>query len=128
MTVGIRTGGSNWTSYGPTLAKDLAVKGEQFTFIALASLSRAIVAYRSGKRNKATTDEFIQDLRERVDRRARDSDNIKTPSAMHSATGDLAALVDVAGSLPKALETGGSRSGGSGHVRKPPDLSDIVRR
>jgi len=42
------------------------VFGDQYTYIALASATRAIIGYRTGKRNAATTDDFIQDLRERV--------------------------------------------------------------
>jgi IS1 family transposase len=45
---------------------DSAEKGDQYTFIALASAARAIVAYRTGKRNDFTTQEFVADLRERV--------------------------------------------------------------
>src|SRR5215467_8915258 len=45
---------------------DSPEKGDQYTFIALASSSRAIVAYRTGKRNDFTTQEFIADVRERV--------------------------------------------------------------
>src|SRR5277367_1825215 len=41
---------------------DSREKGDQYTFIALASSSRAIVAYRTGKRQGNTTDQFIQDL------------------------------------------------------------------
>lgn len=75
MFVGIRTGRLEldelWGFVGCKQknvkeARDLAAKGDQYTFIALASSARAIVAYRTGKRNEATTDEFIQDLRERV--------------------------------------------------------------
>jgi hypothetical protein len=36
-------------------AKDLAVKGDQYTFITLTSSSRAIIAYHTGKRNEVTT-------------------------------------------------------------------------
>lgn len=46
--------------------KDLRVKGDQYTFIALASTARAIISYRTGKRDTWTTDDFIADLRERV--------------------------------------------------------------
>jgi IS1 family transposase len=45
---------------------DSPEKGDQYTFVALASSSRAIVAYRTGKRDTGTTQEFIADLRERV--------------------------------------------------------------
>ncbi len=45
---------------------DSPEKGDQYTFVALASTSRAIVAYRTGKRDTGTTQEFIADLRERV--------------------------------------------------------------
>jgi IS1 family transposase len=41
-------------------------RGDQYTYVALASSTRAIVAYRTGKRDSATTDDFIQDLRQRV--------------------------------------------------------------
>src|SRR3984957_4541889 len=42
------------------------VKGDQYTYIALGASTRAIIAYRTGKRDSDTTDEFIQDLRQRV--------------------------------------------------------------
>jgi IS1 family transposase len=42
------------------------VLGDQYTYIALASATRAIVGYCTGKRDSATTDAFIQDLRARV--------------------------------------------------------------
>ena len=45
---------------------DSPEKGDQYTFVALASSSRAIVAYRTGKRNDFTTQEFVADVRERV--------------------------------------------------------------
>jgi len=37
--------------------KDLAVTGDQYTFIALASTARAIVSYRTGKRDSDNTHE-----------------------------------------------------------------------
>jgi IS1 family transposase len=40
--------------------------GDQYTYIALASSTRAIIGYHTGKRDGATTDDFIQDLRQRV--------------------------------------------------------------
>jgi IS1 family transposase len=46
--------------------KDLAVTADQYTFIALASTARAIITYRTGKRDSANTHEFAHDLRERV--------------------------------------------------------------
>jgi IS1 family transposase len=45
---------------------DAVVTGDQYTFVALAASTRAIIAYRTGKRDDVTTDEFIQDLRQRV--------------------------------------------------------------
>ena len=42
------------------------VFGDQYTYVALASSTRAIIGYRTGKRDGATTDDFIQDLRQRV--------------------------------------------------------------
>src|SRR5262249_38171059 len=45
---------------------DSSEKGDQYTFVGLGSVSRAIIGYRTGKRDTATTQEFIADLRERV--------------------------------------------------------------
>lgn len=42
------------------------VMGDQYTYVALASSTRAIIGYRTGKRTTALTDDFIQDLRQRV--------------------------------------------------------------
>jgi IS1 family transposase len=42
------------------------MKGDQYTYVALASSTRAIIGYRTGKRDSATTDDFVQDLRQRV--------------------------------------------------------------
>ncbi len=47
-------------------AKDVSVTGDQYTYIGLAASTRAIIAYHTGKRTTETTDEFIQDLRQRV--------------------------------------------------------------
>ncbi|HTS40950.1 MAG TPA: transposase [Xanthobacteraceae bacterium] len=41
-------------------------RGDTYTYVALSASTRAIVTYRTGKRDSATTDEFIQDLRQRV--------------------------------------------------------------
>jgi IS1 family transposase len=41
-------------------------KGDQYTFVALASSSKAIISFLTGKRDFETTDLFIQDLRQRV--------------------------------------------------------------
>lgn len=49
---------------GPALPSP--VKGDQYTYIALGASSRAILAYRTGKRTTDMTDDFIQDLRGRV--------------------------------------------------------------
>jgi IS1 family transposase len=45
---------------------DSPVTGDQYTYIALGASSRAIIAYQTGKRTTETTDNFIQDLRQRV--------------------------------------------------------------
>lgn len=42
------------------------VTGDMYTYVALGSATRAIVGYRTGKRDEITTDDFIQDLRARV--------------------------------------------------------------
>jgi IS1 family transposase len=41
-------------------------KGDQYVFTALAGTQKAIISYRVGKRDGATTDAIVQDLRERV--------------------------------------------------------------
>jgi len=40
--------------------------GDQYVFIALGSLNKAILAYRVGKRNRENTEQFVADLRSRV--------------------------------------------------------------
>ena len=45
---------------------NVPVKGDQYTFIAIAASAKAILAYRTGKRDGENTDLFIRDLRERV--------------------------------------------------------------
>jgi IS1 family transposase len=42
------------------------VEGDQYTYVALASSTRAIIGYLTGKRSSENTDDFIQDLRARV--------------------------------------------------------------
>jgi IS1 family transposase len=42
------------------------IKGDQYVFTALAATQKAIISYRIGKRDGANTDDFVQDLRERV--------------------------------------------------------------
>jgi IS1 family transposase len=46
--------------------REAAIKGDHYVFIALAAASKAILSYRVGKRDGATTENFIFDLRERV--------------------------------------------------------------
>jgi len=45
---------------------NFAVKGDQYTFVALAASTKAIISYHTGKRDSENTDLFIRDLRERV--------------------------------------------------------------
>ncbi len=45
---------------------DRDVAGDAYTYVALSSSTRAIVAYHTGKRTTDNTDQFIQDLRGRV--------------------------------------------------------------
>lgn len=47
-------------------SKNLAVAGDAYTFVAVAASSRAIISYLTGKRTSENTDEFIQDIRQRV--------------------------------------------------------------
>lgn len=71
--VGIRTGRLEldelWSFVGKKQKRTESretQKGDQYTFIALASSSRAIVGYLTGKRSGENTDQFVQDLRQRV--------------------------------------------------------------
>ena len=74
MMVGLRVGRIEmdelWAFVGKKQKRlrrgDSPEKGDQYTFVALASSSRAIVSYRTGKRNDFTTQEFVADVRERV--------------------------------------------------------------
>jgi IS1 family transposase len=74
MMVGIRTGRIEcdelWAFVGKKQKHlkrgDSAEKGDAYTFVGLASTSRAIISYLTGKRNTGNTQEFMADLRERV--------------------------------------------------------------
>jgi IS1 family transposase len=46
--------------------EDGDMKGDQYTFIAMAGAAKAIITYRTGKRTSATTQAFLNDLRARV--------------------------------------------------------------
>src|SRR3954468_20693821 len=72
--IGIRTGRLEldelWAYVGKkqkhVKPQDGTAKGDAWTYVALASSTRAIVSYWTGKRTGGNTDEFIADLRERV--------------------------------------------------------------
>jgi len=71
--VGIRTGRCEldelWAFVGKkqrNTRRHETEKGDQYTFIALASSAKAIISYRTGKRDSENTDLFVQDLRQRV--------------------------------------------------------------
>jgi IS1 family transposase len=49
-----------------TTLDNVSDSGDQWTFVALAASTRAIVSYWTGKRESGNTQEFIADLRERV--------------------------------------------------------------
>jgi IS1 family transposase len=74
MMVGLRVGRIEtdelWAYVGKKQKQvtraDSPVKGDQYTFIALASSAKAIIAYHTGKRDSDNCDRFIRDLRERV--------------------------------------------------------------
>lgn len=46
--------------------KDSPEKGDQYIFLAMAGVAKAILSFRVGKRNSETTSAFVADLRERV--------------------------------------------------------------
>jgi IS1 family transposase len=73
MFVGIRTGRLEldelWAYVGKKQKRTKrheTEKGDQYTYVAMASSSRAIVAYLTGKHDSDNTDRFIRDLRQRV--------------------------------------------------------------
>src|ERR1700688_2957306 len=74
MMVGVRVGRIEldelWAYVGKkqrrVTRQDGAHVGDQYTFMALASASKAILAYRTGKRDGANTEALVFDLRERV--------------------------------------------------------------
>lgn len=74
MMVGVRTGrlelDEAWSFVGKKQKNverhELAVKGDQYTFIGMSSSTKAIIAYRVGKRDSDNTLEFLHDLRSRV--------------------------------------------------------------
>lgn len=61
-------------------------KGDQYTYVALAGTQKAIISYRIGKRDGANTDEFVQDLRQRVLGALRSARTGSTPTNCRSAT------------------------------------------
>ena len=75
MMVGIRTSRIEldevWAFIGQRRRREAkprpdAQRGDAYTFVALASSTRAIIGYRTGARDSHNTMEFIHDLRERV--------------------------------------------------------------
>lgn len=74
IMVGVRTGRLEldelWAFVGKKQKRverhEAFAKGDQYTFVALAGTSRAIVSYLTGKRDGSNTDDFVQDLRGRV--------------------------------------------------------------
>lgn len=46
--------------------RERQTKGDQYTFLGMADSSRAIVSYRTGRRDQVNTRRFVRDLRERV--------------------------------------------------------------
>jgi IS1 family transposase len=64
-------------------------KGDQYTFVALAASTRAIIAYSTGKRDRFSTNDFVRDLSERVIGRPEISTDGFTPyvSAIRAAFG-----------------------------------------
>nr|WP_246667518.1 transposase [Bradyrhizobium macuxiense] len=74
MMVGIRCGRLEldeiWGFVGKKQKRverhEIGHKGDQYTFIGMASSAKAIISYRTGKRDTENTDLFVQDLRQRV--------------------------------------------------------------
>jgi IS1 family transposase len=74
MMVGVRAGRLEldeiWGYVGKKQKRvqrhEISHKDDQYTFIAMSASAKAIISYRTGKRDSENTDLFIQDLRERV--------------------------------------------------------------
>ncbi|MGN6116647.1 MAG: transposase [Nitrobacter sp.] len=74
MMVGVRAGRLEldeiWGYVGKKQKRvkrhEIAHKGDQYTFIGMSASAKAIISYRTGKRDSENTDLFIQDLRQRV--------------------------------------------------------------
>jgi IS1 family transposase len=74
MMVGIRTGRLEldeiWGFVGKKQKRvqrhEIEHKGDQYTYIGMSSSAKAIISYRTGKRDSENTDLFVQDLRQRV--------------------------------------------------------------
>jgi hypothetical protein len=99
--VGIRTGRLEldelWAFVGKKQKRTRAhevQKGDQYTYVALASTSRAIVTYRTGKRDGLTTDDLSKTFASASWARLRSartaSSRTSNRSAMPSATAPMA--------------------------------------
>lgn len=74
MMVGVRAGRLEldeiWGYVGKKQKRvqrhEISHKGDQYTFIGMSASAKAIISYRTGKRDAENTDLFIQDLRQRV--------------------------------------------------------------
>src|ERR1700716_188753 len=74
MMVGVRAGRLEldeiWGYVGKKQKRvephEISHKGDQYTFIGMSASAKAIISYRTGKRDMENTDLFVQDLRERV--------------------------------------------------------------
>lgn len=74
MMVGIRTGRLEldeiWGYVGKKQKRverhEISHKGDQYTFIGMSATAKAIISYRTGKRDTENCDLFVQDLRQRV--------------------------------------------------------------
>lgn len=74
MMVGVRAGRLEldeiWGYVGKKQKRverhEISHKGDQYTFIGMSASAKAIISYRTGKRDSENTDLFIQDLRQRV--------------------------------------------------------------
>lgn len=74
MMVGVRAGRLEldeiWGYVGKKQKRverhEISHKGDQYTFIGMSASAKAIISYRTGKRDGENTDLFIQDLRQRV--------------------------------------------------------------
>jgi hypothetical protein len=74
------------------LRHEINVKGDQYVFIGMAGLQKAIISWGVGKRNTESTMDFLHDLRSRVIGRRKFQRMVSTRTVRRSAMRSAPAL------------------------------------